>query len=204
MEPFGAILYIHVIATLGLVAAMGAEGLAIDQLRRAAKPRESTSLAASMPLMRVVTSICLVVLFLSGGYLTDRAGLWSMAWPKIAVAIIVAFGALAGLSSRQLKKIRRASLNGNVPDAEILRELQAPFLAMSLGIRTGLVLAAVWLMTAKPSLIHSLGVVLGLVSIFWGMAALIGSRVQKKPAAAADPTLQRSARGSAWNNRETS
>ena len=133
MEPFGAVLYIHVIATLGLVAAMGAEGLAIDQLRRATERRESTSWGAPMSVMRVVASICLIVVFLSGGYRDDRAGLWSMDWPKIAVAIIVAFGALAGLSSRRLKKIHRASLSGNVPDAEILRELQAPFLAMSLG-----------------------------------------------------------------------
>lgn len=29
-------------------------------------------------------------------------------WPKAAVAIVIAFGALAGLSSRSLRKIRRA------------------------------------------------------------------------------------------------
>jgi hypothetical protein len=194
MGPFNAVLYVHVIATLGLVAAMGAEGHAISQLWRVTERRESPAWEAPMTLMSVVASICLLVLFLSGGYLTGRAGLWSMAWPKIAVGIIVAFGALAGLSSRRLRKIRRAPVNGKLPDAEITRELQAPFLAISLGIRTGLVLAAVWLMTAKPGFVGSLGVVLALVSISWGVAALISPRAKALSALAADPKLQRSAR----------
>jgi hypothetical protein len=194
MEPFLAILYIHVIATLGLVAAMGAEGLALGQFRRAAEQQELAFWVDPIRAVRAVASICLIVLFLSGGYLTDRVGLWRMAWPKIAVAIIVAFGSLAGLSSRRLRRIRRAYAQGALPNAEVMRHSQAPFLRVSLSIRTGLVLAAVWLMTAKPNLPGSLGIVLAFVIISWGLAALIKPGSQRRSAAAAGPEFDHSAR----------
>ncbi len=194
MGSFSAVLYLHVIATLGLVAGMGAEGLALAQLRRPTEPRQSTPLDGAMPLIRLVSSICLLLLFLSSGYLADRAGLWRMAWPKVAVGIMIAFGALSGLSSRKLKRIRRVPADAEFPDREIARELPAPFLTLSLGIRTGLVLAAVWLMTAKPAFVASLGIVLAFASISWGVAVLIMPQPRNGSPFAADPKLQRSSR----------
>lgn len=117
-----------------------------------------------------------------------------MAWPKIAVAIIVAFGALAGLSSRRLRRIRRAYAAGALQNAELMRHSQARFLRLSLGIRTGLVLAAVWLMTAKPNLLASLGIVLAFVIICCTWAALIKPGVQTSSPAAAGPEFDHSAR----------
>jgi hypothetical protein len=180
MEPFLAILYVHVIATLGLVAAMGAEAFALRQLSRGAERGDLAHWVSSTPAMRVVASTCLIVLFFSGGYLTDHVGLWRMAWPKVAIGIIIGFGALAGLSSRALGKIRRAYAQPELPQAEIMRNSQSPFLKISLSIRTGLVLAAVWLMIAKPNALDSLGIVLALVIIFWGLAALIKPGAQAR------------------------
>ncbi len=193
MHLFGAVLYIHVIATLGLVAAMSAEGLALAQLRRAAKQRDSTFWVDPIPAVRAVASICLIVLFLSGGYLTDRAGLWRMAWPKIAVAIVVAFGALAGLSTRGLRRVRRAYASDALPNAELMRHSHAAFLRVSLGVRTGLVLAAVWLMTAKPNFLASLGIVLAFVIISCGWAALLKPGAQTR-SAVTGPEFDHSAR----------
>jgi hypothetical protein len=146
MELFPAVLYIHVIATLALVAVMGMEGAAMRQGNTEPPPQRTG--------LRVTASVCLAVLFLSGGLLTDRAGLWKMAWPKFAVVIVLAFGALAGISSRR-------------------RMLQTRLVRISFSIRCGLILAAVWLMVLKPNGIDSLGVVLAFVMIFWGLAALI-------------------------------
>lgn len=194
MEPFSAVLFIHVAATLGLVAAMGAEGLALGRLRRAAERRDLAYWVDRMPALRPAESICLVVLFLSGGYLTDHVGLWKMSWPKIAVGIIVAFGALCGLSNRRLRTIRRACAEGALPITEIMRQSQAPFLKVSLSIRTGLLLTAVWLMAAKPKLPGSLEAVLAFVIISWGLAALVKSGSQARSTAAAGPEFDHSAR----------
>ena len=173
MEPFLAILYVHVIATLGLVAAIGAEAFAQQQFSRAAAQGDLAYWVNPMPAIGVVGSTCLLVLFFSGGYLTHHVGLWRMAWPKIAIGIVIAFGALAGISNRRLRKIRRAYTQPDLPHAEIMRKLQSPLLKVSLSIRTGLVLAAAWLMIAKPNGLDSLGIVLALVIICWGLAAFI-------------------------------
>lgn len=140
MGLFLAVLYIHVVATLGLVAGMGGEAVGVGQLR-----------VNRIPWMRIATSLCLAILFLSGGYLTEHAGLWKLAWPKIAVVMIVAFGALSGLASRRER-----------------------FLRTSLAMRARLVLGAVWLMTAKPYLAVSLAV--GLASIVIPLGFVAASR----------------------------
>lgn len=184
MEPLLFVAYLHVIASLVLVAALGAEGLALAQ------PRQF----GAMPGIRLAASICLVILFFSGGYLTDHAHLWNMAWPKIAVAIIVAFGALSGLSSRRLAKIRHADARAELRNKASIRQLHDPFLKTSLSIRVGLVLAAVWLMVVKPGLLHSLGAVGAFVVVCWGLAAAIKPGAAAHPAAARNPSLDRPAR----------
>lgn len=193
MELFSAILYIHVIATLGLVAALSVEGLALWQFRRTSGQPASAYWLNSLPGLRPAASLCLLILFLSGGYLADRAPLWNLAWPKIVVVIIIAFGALAGISSRRVRKVLNDHTQTQTVDAEAARKLQTPFLKTSLSIRTGLVLAAVLLMTAKPDLWGSLGIVLAFVVIFWGMAALKPG-TQMRPAATPDRELDRSVR----------
>jgi hypothetical protein len=187
MDLFLAVLYIHVVATLGLVAAMAAEAFALTELRRTLMARDSTYRRNPFPATRAMASICLFVLFSSGGYLTDRVGIWRMAWPKVAIGIIVAFGALAGISGRKLSRIRRVSTQRELPNAEIVRQLQSPFLRTSLAIRTGLVLAAVWLMTAKPDFLASLGIVLAFAIISWIWAALIKPGAQAQSPAPARP-----------------
>lgn len=184
MEPLLFVAYLHVIASLVLVAALGAEGLALAQPRH----------FGAMPKIRPAASICLVILFFSGGYLTDHAQLWNMAWPKIAAAIIVAFGALSGLSSRRLAKIRHADARAELRNKASIRQFRDPFLKSSLSFRVGLVLAAVWLMVVKPDLIHSLGAVAAFVVVCWGLAAAIKPAAPAHPAAAANPNLDGSGR----------
>lgn len=139
MEPLLLLAYVHVIASLILVAALGAEGLALAQPRH----------FGAIPGIRPAAAICLVVLFFSGGYLTDHVHLWKVAWPKIAVGIIVVFGALSGLSSRRLAKIRHADARAELRNEASIRQFHDPFLKSSLSIRVGLVLAAVWLMVVN-------------------------------------------------------
>ena len=168
---FSAILYIHIITTLVLVAAMSVEGLALRQLRRASEKRDALYWLDPIPGMRPVASICLLVLLLSGGFLAGRASLWKLAWPWFAVAIVLAFGALAGISSRRMRLLRQASKQTEVADTAIAAQARSSFLKVSLSVRTGLVLAAVLLMTVQPGLVGSLATVVVFVVIFWAVAA---------------------------------
>lgn len=123
--------------------------------------------AEAMPAVRPAAILCMVVLFLSGGYLAGEARLWDMAWPKAAVAIIIAFGALGAVSGRRMGRAQ-----------------ELPLLRTSLSIRTGLLLAVVWLMTAKPGTAASIGVPAASIILFGGLAALARPRTETRRAAA--------------------
>jgi hypothetical protein len=180
---FSAILYIHIITALVLAAAMSVEGFALRQLRRASEKRDTLYWLDPLPGMRPVASICLLILLLSGGFLAGVASLWKLAWPSIAVVIVLAFGALAGISSRRMRQMRQACQQAELMDAAIPRKARSPFLKISLGVRTGLVLAAVLLMTVQPGLVGSLVTVVVFVVVFWGVAALKSSAErQRSPA----------------------
>lgn len=190
MDLFSAVLYIHVITTLVLVAAMSVEGFALRQLRRAPEKQDALYWLDPLPGMRPVASICLLVLLLSGGFLAGRASLWRLAWPPFAVVIVLAFGALAGFSSRRMRQMGQACKQTEAMDAAIAEKARSPFLKISFSVRTGLVLAAVLLMTAQPGLVGSLVTILIFVGVFWAVAAFEPGAERRRPSAQA-PELDR-------------
>jgi hypothetical protein len=111
--------------------------------------------------------------------------MWKLAWPKIAVVIVLAFGALAGLSSRRLGQLRNSLRNKEGAGRMVSRKLHSAFFKISLSLRMGLVLAAVFLMTAKPNLMGSLGGVLAFVLVFLGLGLLGNNTPVPEPAATA-------------------
>jgi hypothetical protein len=110
---YSTILFIHVTATLGMVVAMTDEAIALRQMVSASARGNPGIPLERRPALRILSSICLLILFLSGGYLTDRLSMWQAAWPKVAVAIVLFFGALAGISSRRLNRLRNAIQSSN-------------------------------------------------------------------------------------------
>ena len=173
---YSAVLFIHVMATLCLVAAISVEAIALRQLRRTAEKADVPSWFHQMQRMRMVATVCVLILFFSGGYLTDSLSMWKLAWPKAAVAVGVAFGALAGISGRRVGRIRKA-LQHAVDANEVLAAVNAPFLRISLALRIGLVLA-VFLMAVKPNFMQSAGAVLTFILTFWIVGAVAA---RKKP-----------------------
>ncbi|HLH02550.1 MAG TPA: hypothetical protein VKX25_07260 [Bryobacteraceae bacterium] len=167
MTLYSAILFLHVLATLGIVGALVFEAIALWQVRRVDGDVDTQTWLGGMPGMRVLATVCLLFLLLSGGYLTDRLAMWQRAWPKVAVGIVLAFGALAGISARRLNRARRAFAEGAGRRQEALRQVQAPMLKVSLSVRVGLLVAAVFLMTTKPNAAASLIATLACVLICW-------------------------------------
>jgi hypothetical protein len=158
MTLYAVVLYAHVLATLVLSAALSFEVLILYRLGQASSPAEARPWINPVPGLRLMASIALLVLFFSGGFLTDRISAWTLAWPKLAAAAVVLFGALAGLAAARLRTARE--------------RLHDPVLKTSLGIRIGLVLGLILLMTAKPGLMESLAILgaamlVGLAMIFW-------------------------------------
>jgi hypothetical protein len=86
-----------------------------------------------------------------------------------ALLLIAPFGAVTG---RRLRAIQIACAASKTNVSDIFAKLRDPFLVFSMNMRIALVLGIVLLMTAKPELRQSLGIVvssvfLGLVSTFF-------------------------------------
>jgi hypothetical protein len=119
----------------------------------------------------VIATSSLLALLLSGGFLAGRISAWTLAWPKIALAALLLFGALGAVAGGRLRSIRRIGNQGKGIQIELASRLQDPLLKISLGIRIGLVFGIVLLMTATPGMLESLAAVgasmmVGLLAIF--------------------------------------
>jgi hypothetical protein len=184
MTSYSIILFLHIAASLVLVAAFSLEAVVLSRLRRIADwtaARLWTEPLAAVPPMGVVS---MVGLLLTGGYLTDRSAAWSEAWPKVAVAMLVAIGALGGISGARLRAIRRLSLAGGAALPELCKRVLDPVVRTVLRIRVSLLAGAILLMTARPPLRECLSMA-GLALLLGLIAALPVWR-----AAAANPTAR--------------
>ena len=65
----------------------------------------------------------------------------------------------------------------------VMRTINASFFKLSLSLRAGLVLAAVFLMTVKPNVMKSVGAVLAFLLIFLAIGSL-GTKSRESAAAA--------------------
>jgi hypothetical protein len=84
------------------------------------------------------------------------------------LVLMVPFGAVSG---RKMRSIRGAIASAEPDEISLFRRLQDPVLKFSLGVRIALVLGIVLLMTAKPELRESMGVIAA--SLLFGFASAL-------------------------------
>ena len=172
MTVYSLVLFLHVGAALALASILSIDALILFQLRRATSPtRANLWLELWPPVPWIAGGSGL--LLLSGGYLADRMSTWTLAWPKVALAVLILIGILGAVTSRRIRALRRAS----PPDeSEFFRRREDPILKISLSVRIALVFAAVLLMNAKPQLRESLSIVGAAVVLGLAAASLIPNR----------------------------
>jgi hypothetical protein len=185
MTLYLMVLFVHVVSALALAAAMRLEALTLIHLRKAATPTEARFVLDLAPEFPIVAMGSLVLLLLSGGYMTAQASAWSLAWPRVAFATLVLIGLLGAVSGRKLRTIRRLSASGNSADSEVLKKSQDPFLPFSMIARVALVLGIVLLMTAKPGWQESLEAVGAFAVAGFAVAFLLSRRSVASPVVSA-------------------
>jgi hypothetical protein len=84
---------------------------------------------------------------------------FELAWPKVAVGALLLIGPLGALTGWRLRAIRHASVATKAINSELSSRLRDPFLKVSLSIRIALFFGIVLLMSAKPGLWLSIGIV---------------------------------------------
>jgi hypothetical protein len=166
MTLYSVVLFAHVVSALGIFVALGIEAVTLSRLRQttiSTEARRWLDLAPGLPAIAIGS---LLLLLLSGGYMTTEMSGWNLAWPKVAIAALILIAPFGAVTGRRLRAIRQACFASNTNESGLTSRLRDPFLKYSLDIRISLALSIVLLMTAKPGLQESLGIV--------GVFALLG------------------------------
>lgn len=159
MTIYSFVLFVHIVSTLGIAAALTLAALTTIRLRRATNSSEARrwiELLQGVPALAVGSLLFLVV---SGIFLTNQISAWALAWPKVAVATLFVIGPLGAAAEKKLRAIKAASSATNPRESEILEKMRDPFLVFSVNLRVALVIGIVLLMVVKPGLAESLSII---------------------------------------------
>src|SRR6266508_4670606 len=184
MEQFAFLVFLHVMAAIGVFVAFAVEGVAQTYLRRAATPDEVRAWAGSYRAVRPIGIVSLLTLIATGLWMTLAEWGWT-AWILVSIAGIVALallGAVGGI--RYSASVEAASRESGLLSTASRVALTNPLPLALLIVRSFLATGIVFLMTAKPDLLWSL-IGLGAAAVVGtGTAALVVER-----AAAGTPQL---------------
>jgi hypothetical protein len=116
-----------------------------------------------------------LLLLLSGIFMTTQSSEWMLAWVRVALGALLLMGPLGAVTGRKMRATRKACAANDRNGSDLIAKLRDPFLKFSMNIRIAVVLGIVLLMTAKPELRQSLGIVVS--AVFLGfVSALFGGR----------------------------
>lgn len=182
MTLFSGMLFFHIASALGIFASLSLEAVVLYHLRRAATAREARSALNFAPRLAAFFGVSAIVALLTGVYLAMQTSAWPRAWFRISMIALVLMVPPGAVSGRRMKSVRALSAVDRASEA-LVRSAQDPVLRFSLSLRIALVLAIVFLMTARPEPAQSLTVTAAFVLIGIGWAALKGRRSPAVPVA---------------------
>jgi len=168
MTIYPAVLFVHAIAVLVLTAVLSIEAWMLFQLRRASNPTEIWPWTAPVPGLAAASIASLVIVFVTGAYLTQSLLAWDFAWPRFAVLGIVLFALFGALSGSRLRAVRRLCAPTENNGSELLGRVKSSFLKVSLSIRIWIVVGTTLITAAKPGVGESLSIVV--TSLVLGVA----------------------------------
>jgi hypothetical protein len=179
MTFYALILFLHIIAAIGIFVALALEAFSIVSFRKAAGAAEVRVAIGALRRVPILFGVSGALVLLTGGYLAAKIGAAGLGWTVPSIVTLVVIGALGGaLSGRRLRIIRAIQLEGAGPVPNGLRALlQDPLLVASLRIRLALALGIVYLMVAKTPLNASL-LVLAIVA---AAGLVIGALAFRRP-----------------------
>jgi hypothetical protein len=176
MTIYTGVLFVHAIAVLVLTAGLTVESWMLFQLRRASSSGEVRSWTAPVPALTVVSISSLVIVYLTGAYLTESLKAWEFAWPRFAVLEIIVFAVLGALTGRRLHAIRRLCNSVIEKEPELRARLRSPLLKIFLNIRIWIVIGTILLTAAKPGFAESLSIMVASVLLGWGSSLVTFGR----------------------------
>ncbi len=161
MNLYTAVLFVHAVAVLVLTAGLTLEAWILLQLRRTMRPSDAQPWIGTMQPVAIAAITSLVVIYVTGAYLTEGLHSWAYAWPRLAVLEIVLFALLGATTGRRMRAIRRHFAGQQMNPSKWDALAKSPFLKVSLSTRIWIVMGTILLTAAKPNLRESLLIVAG-------------------------------------------
>jgi len=160
MTLYSVVLFIHVVSAIGLFIALAAEGAIVFRIRSAQSLEETRFFIRAFQRLRMVAIPSFLGVLVGGVYLASKWGR-GFFWIPLALGatllIMLIGGFVTGIRIARLKKVLSGTEN-DVPIEALSAMTKDTALLLSYGLRAGLGLGIVFLMTAKPDLLGSLGV----------------------------------------------
>lgn len=177
-------LFLHVTGALGLGAVLGIEWTGLFRLRAADTPDEARQWAAVLRPTRWIGGPSMLLLLLSGIYMT--ATRWAgQPWIAIALLVLIVMAVLGGgVTARRMRSLLPALGQSRDRLDPATRELLADsVLPLSLQLRTALLIGILMLMTTRPGWLGSSLIFLASALVGLGSALLGGHRGRVAPEA---------------------
>ena len=182
MSAYSILVFLHVIAALGIFAALAIEWTSLSQLRHARSIGMVREWLRPIRALRFLGGPALLVLLVTGLAMLPH---WrGQAWVGLGLVGLILMGILGGgVSGRRLRTLGRAipSDGGTMPPV-LSAQLRDPVLLQSAWLRTGVGVGVVFLMTVKPGPV--IAVITLSVSMLLGAAASLAGR-SRQPAGTA-------------------
>jgi len=175
MSLYSIALFLHITGTLGLFAGLALDWTALAALRRATTVDQVREWATVYRALQRIGPASVGLLLIFGLYMTVTT--WGpMPWIFLGFFSLIAIAVLGAASGIRFGRTMARVVTSSGPLSVEAREgLRRPLFVWSLRLRVALALAAVFLMTAKPEALASLGIV-GAALVLGAIAAATASR----------------------------
>ena len=159
MTIYYTVLFIHVVSVIGLFIALAAEGAILFRIRTAQSVDETRFFVGAVQRLRIVAIPSFLGILVGGLYLASKWGRGTF-WIPFALGATLLIMLIGGLvTGKRIARLRNALSSDEIdlPIKAISAKTKDNALLISYGLRAGLGLGIVFLMTAKPDLPGSLG-----------------------------------------------
>ena len=152
MTIYSVILFIHVVSAIGLFVALAAEGMILFHIRASQNSDEARFFTRAFQRLRVIAIPAFLGILLGGLYLASKYGggtFWIPLGLISTILIMLVGGIVTGRKMSRLKWV--LSKTEDVTSFDPIRTgTKDNALIVSYGLRSGLAVGIVFLMTAKP------------------------------------------------------
>jgi hypothetical protein len=159
MTIYSTVVFIHVVSAIGRFIALAAEGAIFFRIRTAQSVEEARFFIRVFQRLRIIAIPSFLGVLVGGMYLASKWGR-GIFWIPLALGATLLIMLIGGFATgRRIARLRKVLLNdkADLPSEALSAMTKDNALLLSYGPRMGLGLGMVFLMTAKPDLLGSLG-----------------------------------------------